>query len=180
MNPITYSLCQKPVVGVAMWMFFLCGFPPLFSEKKLDLNTTGSTAKASFHAPVELKYGLEITFKFPSAESRIKDQIVGDNYIEECRHDIRYEEISETRRKGLGRPIPFRLIIRKRANKSIVLDRTFVSLCVISHGERDKVRTIGPVPLATGFYIAEIINLEKQEGLAGVETTISLSAGHGK
>ncbi|TAN47505.1 MAG: hypothetical protein EPN21_17510 [Methylococcaceae bacterium] len=163
-----------------MWMLFLCVFPPLFSGEMIDLNIGDATMKTSFHVPVEKIYPLDITFEFPSVEARLSDQIVGDRYNEDCNGDIRYEEIPEIRRTGLGRPIPFRIVVRKKADESIVLDRTIVSLCITSHGGKDKVRTIGYLPLAIGDYVAEVMNLEKQAGLAGVKTTIGLYGGHGK
>lgn len=181
MGPTTYSLCQKPIIGVAMWIASLCAFPPLFSDEPIDIAATGATIKKPFHAPVEKSYPLAVTFEFPSLEARLNDQVVGDRYSDKCQGDIRYEEIPEIQRKGLGRPILFRVVLRKAADRSVVLDRTFVSLCTTSHdGKNSKTRTIGWFPLEIGDYVAEVSNLEAQSGLPGVKTTISLYGGQGK
>ena len=163
-----------------MWALFLCVFPPLFSDEPIDLSTAGATMTTSFHVPVETRYSLDIKFEFPSVDARIRDQIVGDQYNYACRGDIHYEEIPEIHRKGFGRPIPFRIVIRKSSDRSIVFDRTIVSLCITSHIQKEKWRMIGPLPLTTGGYIAEITNLESQLDLVGVKTTIGLYGGHGK
>lgn len=181
MGPTTYALCQKSFLGPAMWIAGLCTFPPLFSGQHIDLSITGASVTKSFEAPVEKSYPLAVTFEFPSVEARLSDQIVGERYSEHCQGDIRYDAIPEAQRKGLGQPIPFRVVIRKAADSSIVLDRTFVSLCVTSHNGKDaKTRTIGWLPLTTGKYVAEVTNLEGQTSLPGVKTAISLYGGQGK
>jgi hypothetical protein len=176
MGPVTYALCYKSFLGLAMWSAGLCAFPPLFSEH-IDLNTPGTSITKSFRVSLETSYRLAVDFEFPSNEARLSDQIVGDRYSEKCRGDIHYEEIPEVQRGGLGQPIPFRVVIRTTADHTVVLDRTFVSLCVESHdGNKEKTRTIGGwLPLAIGDYVAEITNLEGQSGLQDVKTKIYLS-----
>ncbi|MCX5876997.1 MAG: DUF5625 family protein [Deltaproteobacteria bacterium] len=181
MNPTTYSLCQKPIIGALMWITSLCAFPPLFSGEPIDLTVGGSVMTTPFHVPVEKSYPLEVTFEFPSLEARLNDQIVGDRYSKECSGNVRYEQIPEIRRTGLGRPIPFRIVVLKASDHSVVLDQAVVSLCTTSHdGKKGKTRKIGRLPLPIGDYIAEITNLEKQSGLTDVKTTISLYGGEGK
>lgn len=181
MGPTTYALCQKSFLGHAMWITGLCAFPPLFSGQNIDLSTTGASVTKSFEVPVEKSYPLAVRFEFPSVEARLSDQIVGERYSEHCQGDVRYDAIPEGQRKGLGQPIPFRVVVRKAADHAIVIDRTFVSLCLTSHdGKNAKTRTIGWLPLATGNYVAEITNLEGQSSLLGVKTAISLYGGQGK
>ncbi|XZG71565.1 DUF5625 family protein [Chitinibacteraceae bacterium HSL-7] len=163
-----------------MWIAGLCAFPPLFSGQPIDLGSAGAVVKTSFEVPVEKSYPLAMTFEFASVEARLNDQIVGERYSEHCQGDVQYSAIPEQQRKGLGQPIPFRVVIRKAADHAIVLDRTFVSLCVTSHGQNAKTRTIGWLPLATGHYVAEVTNLEGQSGLPGVKTALSLYGGQGK
>jgi hypothetical protein len=164
-----------------MWIVGLCAFPPLFSGEHIDLSLTGASIIKPFQVPVEKSYPLSVTFEFPSIEARLADQIVGDRYSEKCLGDIHYDEIPLAQRKGLGQPIPFRVVIRKAVDRAVVFDRTLVSLCVTSHDMRNsKDRTIGWVPLTVGDYVAEITNLEGQSGLAGVKTAISLYGGRGK
>lgn len=181
MGPTTYALCQKSFLGPVMWIVGLCAFPPLFSEEYIDLSVTGASITKSFEVPVEKSYPLAVTFEFPSTEARLSDQIVGDRYSDKCQGDIRYEDIPEAQRKGLGQPIPFRVVIRKAADRSVVLDRIFVSLCETSHnGKSAKTRTIGLLPLLVGDYVAEITNINGQPSLSGIKTAISLYGGYGK
>lgn len=164
-----------------MWIAGLCAFPPLFSGEPIDLSHEGASIIRSFHAPVEKGYLLAVKFDFPSTEARLADKVVGDRYSEMCQGEIPHSDIPDAQRKGLGQPIPFRVVIRKAADRAVILDRTFISLCLTSDdGKNSKTRTIGWVQLAVGDYMAEITNLERQSGLPSVKTTISLYAGQGK
>lgn len=164
-----------------MWIAGLCAFPPLFSGEPIDLSLAGTSITKSFQVPVEKGYPLAVIFEFPSIEARLADQVVGDRHTEKCQGDIRYDEIPEAQRKGIGQPIPFRVVIRKAADRAVVFDRAFVSLCLTSHDlKNSKTRTIGWVPLAVGEYVAEVTNIEAQSSLPGVKTTISLYGGQGK
>ncbi len=181
MGPTTYALCQKSFIGPAMWIAGLCSFAPLFADEPLGLNVAGASITRAFHVPVEKSYPLALSFHFPSTEARLKDQIVGDRSDNNCQGDVRYEDIPEIQREGLGRPIPFKVVIRKKADSAIVLSRTFVSLCVTSHdGKSRKTRIIGWLPLPIGDYIAEVTNLQAQPGLTTVSTVLSLYGDHGK
>ncbi len=95
--------------------------------------------------------------------------------------EIRYEEIPEVQRRGLGQPIRLKAVARKAADRSVVVDQIFESLCVTSHnGMNAKTRTIGWLALPVGDYIAEVTNLQVQSGLTGVTTTVSIYGGQGK
>ncbi len=132
-------------------------------------------------APVDKKYPLEVTFEFESADARLNDQIVGSRFDERCLGEVRYEEIPESSRVGLGRPIPFKVVVHKANDRAVVLERTFVSLCVTSHDlANKKTRTIGWLELKRGEYTVEIMNIQAQPGLERVRTHISLNSGHGK
>ncbi|HYD61685.1 MAG TPA: DUF5625 family protein [Noviherbaspirillum sp.] len=181
MGPTTYLLCQKPVIGLVMWAATLCAFPPLFSDAPIELAVAGATVTRSFTVPVEKGYPLALNFRFPSVEARLGDQIVGDRHDEKCNGKARYEEIPEIQRSGLGRPIPLKVVVRKTADRSVVVEQTFESLCITSHnGTNAKTRTIGWLTLPIGDYIAEITNLQAQPGFSGVVTTVSLYGGQGK
>lgn len=180
MGPTTYSLCQKPVIGLVMWVTSLCAFPPLFSDVPIELTVTNATATSTFTAPVDKIYPLDITFEFLSVEARLNDQVVGDRYSETCIENVRYDEIPEVKRKGLGRPIPFKVVVLKAADRSIVVNQTFESKCISSHNGTKKTRTIGWLALPIGDYVAEVTNLQAQSDLTSVTTTISLDGGSGK
>lgn len=163
-----------------MWLSFLCVFPPLISDEPLSLERAGTSMAKAFTVPVNKKYAFDLRFEFPSVKARIQDQIVGSRFDENCRSDIKYQEIPEPKRVDLGRPISFRIVIRRKSDSAILIDRAFNSLCITSHVDNKKWRTIGWVELTRGEYTTEITNLEAQVGLASVKTYISLVAGHGK
>lgn len=158
----------------------LCALPPLFSDQPIDPGKPGTSVTRPFQVLGEKSYPLKVAFEFPSIEARLKDQIVGARHGDKCQGDIRYEEIPEAQRKGLGQPIPYRVVVRKAADRFVVLDRTFFSLCRTSNGNNSKTRTIGWLPFAEEDDIAEITNLEAQSSLPCMKTTISLVAGQGR
>jgi hypothetical protein len=180
-NPITYSLCQKPIIGAVMWVTSLCVFPPLFSGEPINLSVAESIASKAFVVPVDKKYALEVTFEFESIDARLNDQVVGNRFDERCLGDVRYAEVPEIGRAGLGRSIPFKVVVKKANDHAVVLERTFVSLCATSHDlTNKKTRTIGWLELKRGDYAIEVKNLQSQPDLELVRTYISLTSGQGK
>jgi hypothetical protein len=180
MNQVVYYLCQKPVVGVLMWIMSACTLPPIFSEEPIDLTTSGAKVVKSFSVPVDKKYPLAIDFKFESINARLNDKIVGDRYSEYCQNNIPFEQIPEIKRQGLGVPISFKVVIRNVKDNSIVINKFFESLCVSSHSDNKKIRVIGYLELPKGEYIAEISNIKAQTDLMKVSTSLSLYDGLGK
>jgi hypothetical protein len=69
MGPLTYSLCHKPVLGLAMFVAGACGFPPLFHEEPFPLQQASAGFVKEFEAPVSKPYSLLLVFGFPSANS---------------------------------------------------------------------------------------------------------------
>lgn len=184
MAPMIYSLCHKPVIGLVLFVLFLCGAPRLFSDEPIDLTIEGFSVTRSVTASIDMTYELVMTFEFPSNEARLNDQIVGDNYTKSCMglvsHEIpgieriRYEDIPDIERRVLGRPIPFNLVVRKATDHSVIVDQTFQSLCCSGHNaQKEKYRDIAWVRLPIGDYIAEVTNLQGQPDLTGINTTIS-------
>jgi hypothetical protein len=80
MGPITYSLCHKEVIGLAMWITGLCAFPPLIPATEILIRDSGLVLSREFNAPVDTSYLLSLRFVFPSTETRIKDKLVGVGY----------------------------------------------------------------------------------------------------
>ena len=150
-------------------------FPPLFANVPFSLETEGTSISQEFSAPVDRKYNLTLTFDFPTTEDRLKDEIVGSRYEARCNDHV--EDISPQIASGLGRKIPLRVVIRRNQDKSVVVEKDFVSWCVTSWGSKTKTRSVGWVELNQGEYIAEVINVAAQEGLGNVHTTVSLVPG---
>jgi len=181
MNPLIYSLCQKPVLGLVMFVTSTCAFPPLFHDAPLPLQQAGARLVEEVEAPVGKPYLLELGFSFPSAASLAADEVVGSRYDKVCLGNA--EDIPAPQESGLGRPIPIHVEVREQRCGVLVIDKTFHSLCVTSFGGHTaytKTRTAGRLDLPAGRYRIAVRNLEAQAGLDGVRTTVSLVAGHGK
>lgn len=180
MGPIAYSLCQKPVIGLVMFITSACAFPALFMDQPLSLQQAGPPLVTDFKVPVSKSYLVDLAFEFPSAAAYRADQLVGTNYTADCERD--YADIPAVRRQELGRSIPIRVVIREKKTRTVVVDQVFNSLCMNSAEAAGykKHRSAGRVELVQGAYVAEISNLVVQPGLDGVKTTVSLVSGHGK
>lgn len=180
MGPTTYALCQKPIIGVVMWVSSLCVFPPLFTDASISLEMAGAAVSREFTVPVDKRYPFIARFTFPTVEDRIKDEVVGSRFDQYCDGSTKLADIPEQRRKGLGQPMPFRIVVKRKTDQATIFDQTFESLCVTGHIDNTKIRTIGWVDLRQGEYTADIILLESQPGLSGVKATVSLVAGSRK
>lgn len=184
MGPITYSLCQKPVIGFVMLAASLCVFPPLIPAEPFPLDTAGATVTKEFEVPVDKQYTFELVFEFPSGANKLNDKLVGAWPHDYCdvnaKYEQIYEHIPEPERSKMGQPIPIRIVVRKSDDHAIVMDRTLMTLCSSGSTETVKRRPIGRVSLGRGKYIAEITNLESQSQFEGVKTRVTLVSGHGK
>lgn len=184
MGPITYSLCQKPVIGFVMWAAFLCGFPPLIPNEPFPLTGAGAIVIKEFEVPVDNAYVFELMFEFPSGTERLSDQLVGSWPLDYCGQNVRYEDIynniPEPQRAKMGRPIPIRVVVRRMSDRSVVADHTHMTLCSSRFNSTMKWRPIGWVTLNRGKYIAEVTNLESQPGFDGIKTMLTLIKGYGK
>lgn len=178
MNPLVYSLCQKPVIGAAMWISSLCAFPPLFQDQALPLATAGATVVTEFTVSIDKRYPLVMHFDFPSVAARLDDTVVGSTYNDDCRRD--YTAVPLARRENLGRPMPIHVVVRHKGSGVVAIDEVFDTLCLTSHAGSRKTRTAGMLALAPGSYVFEARNVAAQPGLEGVKTSIALVAGQGK
>jgi hypothetical protein len=181
MGPITYSLCNKDVIGLAMWITGFCAFPPLIPATEISLRDRGLILSKEFHAPVDKSYLLNLRFVFPSTEARIKDRLVGDGRASHyCNGDIHYDTIPEHERPGLGLPIPFRVVVRSEPDGASVVERTFHSLCHVAHAKNDKHRNVGRLDLNRGSYRIEVTNLQPQLAFGDITIEMSLVSGDAK
>lgn len=181
MGPIAYSLCQKEMLGVAMWITGLCSFPPLVPEIPVSLQTPGLVLEREFKAPVEKSYMLGMRFFFPSTEARLEDKLVGEGGDGQyCRGEIPYERIPIDKRTGLGLPIPFKVVVREKASGALVAEHTFESLCNTSHATNDKGRDVGRITLKEGSYRIEVHNLKAQPAFKDIKVVMGLYPGRGK
>lgn len=186
MASLVFELCHKPVIGIALFVLFLCGAPRLFEDIPIDLPVAGATVTREVHASVDMNYGLQMTFKFSSNEARLNDHIVGTAYDKRCMgllasnfdpvgvERIHAEDIPDRERNGLGRLIPFRVTIRTAKDHSVIVEQTFESLCNSGHnGQNEKYRDIAWIHLPIGDYVVDVTNLQAQPDLLGVRSTLS-------
>ena len=164
-----------------MWILTLCAFPPLFPSTIISLKEPGLVLKTTFEAPVEKNYPLILEFYFPTEEERGNDTIVGQGYNEYCKSENRQYEIIEKHREYYGKAIPIKVVVKKIPDSTIVIDKTFQTLCTTGHdGHTKKDRDIGYLGLAQGQYLIEVFNISSQPELKGIQTKIMLAGGHGK
>jgi hypothetical protein len=181
MDPITYSLCHKPVFKLLMFVASACGFPPLLHQAPFALQEADARMVKEFEAPVSKYYSLKLNFHFPTAAAVLADDIVGSRHDASCGRD--YASISLAQRMGLGRPIPIHVLVRDKATGVVALDKEFATLCITSQGGGPgfvKTRTAARFPLAAGNYTIELRSLEHQAGLDAVTVTASLVSGDAK
>ncbi len=184
MGQTRYDLCQTPGIGLIMFVSNLCAFPPIIPDADISLLEPGVVLKTNFKVRVEKSYELILGFYFSTVQDRLNDNIIGfgyDRYCQSCLHDCNPSEIIEKDRKYYGKVISIRVIVRKLPDSTIILDRTFQTLCATGHdGKTRKDRDIGWISLPRGEFSIEVINILSQPELEGIETKIMLAAGHEK
>lgn len=181
MGPLTYSLCHKPVIGLAMWICGLCHFPPPIPQTPVSLQQPGPILRVSFEAPVDKSYLLAFQFVFPSVEARLRDELVGDGrQTPYCSGEMPWRDIPEQARAGLGRSIPLRVVVRRQDNDAVVAEKVFHSLCSTSHATNDKGRSIGRLQLQHGGYHIEVFNMEAQPEFSSIRIALHLVSGDAK
>jgi hypothetical protein len=184
MGPLAYSLCQKSVIGVGMFITGLCAFSPLIPDTPLPLSTAAPTVTVPFTVPVDKSYEFDLRF-VPQAKEDLQriGQVAGTRYDGDyCEGKTSYADIPLARREGLGQPIPVRVVVRSRPGGAVVVDQTFVSLCKFAAGGADMavLRRIGRVDLVRGDYSAEVSSPGALPELAGIKTSFMLVSGHAK
>jgi hypothetical protein len=172
-----YSLCQKPVLGLVLYVTTACAFPALFRDAALPLQQADTRVVREFEAPVSKSYSLIMNFEFPSREALARDEVVG-SYHPQC--DGNRAAILPAHRAQLGRPIPIQVLIRDKRTGTVVVDKVFDTWCKTSAGGLVKTRTAGRFALAAGDYVADVRNLAGQPRLDGVKTTVALVTGGAK
>lgn len=178
MGPIAYSLCQKPVLGLAMYLASACAFPPLFDGEALPLQQADARLVKEFKAPVGKSYFLALNFHDAEASGMRTDDIVGSHPYQDCGHD--YAEIPPARRADMGPPIPLHIVVREKSTGKVWIDQVSNVQCSVSWGAQTVTRTAARIALPAGLYVMELRNLQSQPWVRRVRTTVSLGPGHMK
>jgi hypothetical protein len=182
LNPTLYALCQKPVIGVALWLSTLCAFPPLLQETPIAVSTPGSVLSTRFAARVAKAYFLSATFTFPSTQDRINDTVVGSRLDTPCYgpRAKRLDDFPVASRGQLGRPLRLKVTIKKEPSGSIVYSQDIASICRAGHnGAEKKTQVMSLIELAEGDYSMEVTNLEPRPDLAALRPSLVIHTGGG-
>jgi hypothetical protein len=61
MNPITMTLCKTPVIGIAMWLSFMCVTNQALKDASIDVGVAGSSIQQEIRIPMDESYFLIFT-----------------------------------------------------------------------------------------------------------------------
>lgn len=174
-----FSLCQKPLLGVAMVAVSLCEFPPLLKDVPVELSAAGSVASAEFEVPVDMKYALLLEMSNPGGESLSKQEvmIIGDRRQEDCAATVDLAKMPVRERAAFGRPMPFKVEVRRKPDGMLVYTRAVTTLCVASKWANQRSRSLGQIALLRGAYSVRIENVAAQSGLEKLKATLVLAPG---
>jgi hypothetical protein len=182
MSPFLYSLCQKPVVGIAMTAASLCEFPPLVKDAPMKLDAAGSVVAVDVTVPVDLRYTLLLEMSNPAGESLSKQEvgILGDRRLEHCNDGIDLAKVSPKERAAYGRAMPFKVEVRRKSDNMLVHSRLVNTMCVASKWANQRSRSLGNIALVRGTYSLRVENVAAQAGLERLSATVQLAPGTDK
>lgn len=177
MSPFIYSMCQKPIVGLAMATVALCDFPPLLKDVPLKLHEAGTVVTADVDVPVDLSYALLLEMSDPAGDTLSKQEIsiIGDRRVENCSEGMDLAKVPRQERASFGRPMAFKVEVRRKPDNVVVHSQQVNTLCVASKWANLRSRSLGNIPLARGAYHIRIENLEAQAGLERLNANVVLA-----
>ncbi|HEY0588234.1 MAG TPA: hypothetical protein VGD52_19005 [Pseudoduganella sp.] len=177
MSPFIYNLCHKPIVGLAMASVALCEFPPLMKDVQVKLDEAGAVVTADVEVPVALSYALLLEMSNPSGDSLSQQEvaIIGDRRVEDCDEGVDLAKIPKHERTSFGRPMAFKVEVRRKPDNLLVHSRTVNTLCVASKWANQRSRSLGNIPLVRGAYSVRIENMDAQAGLERLHTLLVLA-----
>ena len=177
MSPFIYSMCQKPFVGLAMASVALCEFPPLMKDAPLKLTEAGNVVTADVEVPVDLSYALLLEMSNPSGDSLSKQEvsIIGNRRVEDCSEGSDLAKVSKQDKAGYGRPMAFKVEVRRKPDNTVVHSRLVTTMCVASKWANQRSRSLANIPLARGNYTIRVENVDAQAGLEHLATNLVLA-----
>ncbi|MBU1689706.1 MAG: hypothetical protein KJ958_15215 [Gammaproteobacteria bacterium] len=186
MSPILYSACSKPILGAVLWLSGYCSIPALLPPVPVDFSKPGQILIAEFEAPeypVPIRYFLYLNHTFPSLEDRLADTLVGAQYDFECYGPKakKIEDFNESQQKSLGKPIRLHIRISKIADKQIIVNRTYASICRAGHDLKStKHQIIDLVELPKGRYRIEVENEAARPDFDKIKSAFMIGGHTGK
>ncbi|MEO6281366.1 hypothetical protein [Roseateles sp.] len=183
MNPTLYALCQKAIVGPALWITGQCEFPPPLPETPVTLAAPGQVLSQEFDVPVTKGYFLSLGVQFPSLEDRLSDRLIGAQYDVPCYGQgvKQLEDFPAEKRTDLGRPVRLEVKALNVKDGAAAWQADIASICIAGHDlKRKKLQVLALIPLAEGRYRLQVRNVEARPDLAGLDVSLTLHAGSGK
>lgn len=183
MNPTLYALCQKAVVGPALWITGQCAFPPPLPETPITLASPGEVLSQDVELPVTKGYFLSLGVQFPTVEERVDDQLIGARYDIPCygQSARQLEDVPAERRPDLGRPVKLQVLALNTKDGTVAWQADIASICAAGHDlKRKKHQVLALVHLTAGRYRLLVRNVEARPDLARLDVSLTLHAGTGK
>jgi len=161
---------------MAMATASLCEFPPLMKDARLNLEVAGSAVTAEVEIPVDLHYALQLEMSNPAGAALSKQEIsiLGDRRVEDCGTNIDLAKVPRQQRDSFGRPMAFKVEVRRKPDNMVVHSRLVNTLCVASKWANQRSRSLGNLALVRGSYSVRIENLAAQAGLERLQATVLL------
>lgn len=183
MNPALYALCQKAVVGPALWITGQCAFPPPLPDAPVMLDSPGQVLSQEVEVPVTKGYFLSLGVQFPSVEKRLGDRLIGARYDVPCygQGARQLDDFPAEQRPDLGRPVKLQVTALNVKDGAVAWQADIASICSAGHDlKRKKHQVLALVPLTEGRYRLLVRNVEARPDLAGLDVSLTLHAGTGK
>ncbi|MCE3272249.1 MAG: hypothetical protein K0S57_2646 [Ramlibacter sp.] len=183
MTATLYAMCQKPVIGIALWLFNLCAFPPLLKETPISVLAPGTVLSSPFSVPVSKGYFLSARFTFPSTQERISDTLVGSEFDTPCFGPAakRFDDFPVSARTHLGKPLRLKAIIKSRPSGSVAYAQEIASICRSGHnGAAVKTQVLSLIWLAEGNYTIEVQNVEPRPEIDALHPSLIIHHGGNK
>lgn len=155
MTETTLAICQKPVLGIAMWLVSLCATNQALHDAYLDLGQKKATLHQEIKAPMNERYTLSILL-----ENKAKDSLIADaqkNWTEiicpsKSSNGIAGTTVSEGEKKSI-----FSLTIEINTLQGQLVSNTkFSPDCPRPKSEDGRILNLGPVDIKKGKYIVSI------------------------
>jgi len=182
-NPTLFALCQKAVVGPALWITGQCHFPPPLPETPVTLASPGQVLSQEIDVPVTTGYFLSLAVQFPTVEERVNDQRIGGRNNAPCYgpEARRLEDFPAEERTDFGHPVKLQMTALNVKDGTVAWQADIASLCQTGHDLKSKKhQVLALVPLAEGRYRLQVRNVEARPDLAGLGVFLTLHAGTGK
>lgn len=180
MNPTLYVLCQKAVLGPALWISGLCSFPPLLPESPVSLDAPGLILTKEYEAPVSNNYFLSFHVEFPSVEQRLNDTLIGSKFDVPCygEEGKKVSDFSTERQFDLGRPVKLHVKVLRLPSETVAWEADISSICRAGHDlKAKKLQVLALTHFTQGKYRIYVTNIEARPDLAAFRTSITIHSG---